>query len=192
MKKCIKCKRLKPETDFVKQKECRNGRSGTCRKCQNLYVTAWKQRNSVRIAAERRKRYAETEGVEVRRREEARRARQPLRVRCQIIRCGMLDRARILGIPFESEFLTVPYLMDRIGNNPHCECCKVKLAIEFRAIGNGGPLNNSPSVDRFIPSEGYTRANLAILCWRCNNLKRDATATELFRIARWMKKRITI
>lgn len=46
--------------------------------------------------------------------------------------------------------------------------------------------NNSPSVDRFVPSMGYVIGNVHLICWRCNNLKRDATPEELLGVAQWM------
>jgi len=54
---------------------------------------------------------------------------------------------------------------------------------------DGKKKNNSPSIDRIVPALGYVRGNVALLCWRCNNLKRDATAAELQKVVDWMKSR---
>lgn len=35
---------------------------------------------------------------------------------------------------------------------------------------------------------GYVPGNVAVISWRANNLKRDASADELLRIAAWMKE----
>lgn len=41
----------------------------------------------------------------------------------------------------------------------------------------------SPSLDRLVPSFGYTESNLAICCHRCNAIKQDASPEELLTIA---------
>ena len=74
--------------------------------------------------------------------------------------------------------------MERIEANPTCECC----GVAFRIGGerNGVKCNTSPSIDRIRPERGYTVKNIALLCWRCNNLKRDATPTELKTVTDWL------
>ena len=183
-KTCSKCGKSKPVTAFVVNKTCKDGRAGTCRECGNAYCTAWKRKNAKRIAAARRKRYAETEGMEVKAREQRRRERAPLRVQCQRLRGGMIERSRLHGLPFDSDTLTVSYLMQRIEAKPTCECC----GVAFRIGGerNGVKCNASPSIDRIRPQAGYTVKNIALLCWRCNNLKRDATPTELKTVTDWL------
>lgn len=43
--------------------------------------------------------------------------------------------------------------------------------------------SKSPSIDRIDPSKGYTTSNVAVCCFRCNQIKSDATPDELRRIA---------
>ena len=193
-KTCKKCGKLKPLTAFVLNKTCKDGRAGTCRECGNAYCTAWKRKNAKRLAAARRKRYAETEGKEVKAREQRRRERAPLRVQCQRLRGGMVARSRIKGLPFDTDVLTVNYLMERIDARPTCECCGRTLNIGANdkakrvtcPAKTGQKDDASPSMDRIRPERGYTADNIAILCWRCNNLKRDATPTELNTVTDWL------
>jgi len=96
----------------------------------------------------------------------------------------MKDRSRKSGLDFDSELFTVSYLMGMLDRNPYCECCGKRLDISFK--GNGLPNNDSPSMDRVVGSKGYVDGNVALLCWRCNNLKRDATSKELRQISNWM------
>ena len=183
-KTCSKCGNEYPLDRFIKNKSCKDGRANICRECQNRYSRDWKQRNASRLAPIRREQYAERYGAIQREKERIRKEQHPLRVRCQLLRNGMLQRSKQLGIDFDSDILTVGYLMSLLGANPYCECCGKRLDIGFKL--DACPNNNSPSIDRVVPRLGYTKGNIAILCWRCNNLKRDATSAELRQIAHWM------
>jgi hypothetical protein len=52
-----------------------------------------------------------------------------------------------------------------------------------------GCVNNAPSIDRFDNTKGYEKGNVAVVSWRANNLKRDATLEELELIIKWCAKR---
>lgn len=41
-KKCNNCGKEKPLEDFVKDKKCKDGRSGQCKKCRQEYMAKWK------------------------------------------------------------------------------------------------------------------------------------------------------
>jgi len=47
----------------------------------------------------------------------------------------------------------------------------------------GGRTDNTPSVDRQIPTLGYVRGNIVVISWRANRLKNDASPDELQRLA---------
>jgi 5-methylcytosine-specific restriction endonuclease McrA len=119
-----------------------------------------------------------------REKERIRREQYPLRVRCQLLRAGMRDRSRVKGIKFDSDIFSVAYLMDRLSRNPNCECCGRLLDISFKPDKKFN--ESSPSIDRVNPLNGYTKTNVAILCWRCNRIKQDATPQELRMIANFM------
>ena len=57
------------------------------------------------------------------------------------------------------------------------EVCPV-LGIKIE-VATGSWKHNSPSLDRFHQSEGYTKGNVWVISWRANCLKRDATLEEL-------------
>ena len=50
-----------------------------------------------------------------------------------------------------------------------------------------GPSDNSPSVDCFDNSGGYTPDNIRVISFRANTLKRDATIEELERVIAYMR-----
>lgn len=87
------------------------------------------------------------------------------------------ERAKKQGVPFG---LTLEETR-RIVEPMVCECCGRRLAVSDRVH-----TEESPSLDRFDPSRGYTKENVAVLCYRCNYLKADASVEEIRRILNWM------
>lgn len=47
--------------------------------------------------------------------------------------------------------------------------------------------DGTPSLDRLNNAWGYIKGNVAVISWRANNIKSDATADELEQIATWMR-----
>lgn len=184
MKICKYCGKNYELDKFVKNKECKNGRAGICRNCQNKYSRDWKQRNRDKLLLRRRKDYAERYKPIHKKKEELRKKQYPLRCRCQVLRQGMADRSRKKDIGFDKQFFTVSYLMSRLTKNPCCECCGKRLDIGFKKDKKFN--DNSPSMDRVNSLKGYTKDNVAILCWRCNKHKQGSTSKELRMIADFM------
>ena len=46
---------------------------------------------------------------------------------------------------------------------------------------------NSPSLDRIDNNIGYTKNNVHVISWRANDLKKDATPEEIFKLAEFFK-----
>lgn len=192
MFRCPKCDLSYPRTAeyFVANPLCSDGLEGRCRACRNVRVRDFKRKNSERLAANRRANYAADRGQRIREQERLRLNRNPIRYRAQQMRAGMKERALLFGLPFDRFLFTVTHVEAALRKDPMCECCRSPFQFQFEfAVERKGPRPNSPSIDRIIPRLGYVKGNVAILCWRCNNLKRDATAEELEKIAAWMRKR---
>ena len=102
-----------------------------------------------------------------------------------VLRAGMLWRSQKKGLACDRKRFTAPFLMAWLERQTMCECCNRLLDIGFKQ--DNQKHDDSPSIDRIIPEKGYVKGNVALLCWRCNNLKRDATISELETIVAWMR-----
>jgi hypothetical protein len=57
--------------------------------------------------------------------------------------------------------------------------------------GQDKPTDNSPSLDKIIPSLGYVRGNVQVISQRANSIKRDATLAELELLVQNMRANAT-
>jgi hypothetical protein len=186
-KQCSKCGCSFPNTIefFIPSKTCRNGLAGTCRACMKAYQKKWKEANYQTLLGKKREYYREYYKPISASRSRSRLNQNPLLVRAYALRGGMLERHRRLGIPFDSEEISVFFLIELLKATTNCPCCGVGLDISYKM--DAKKKDNSPSMDRIHGDQGYVLGNIAILCWRCNNLKRDATPDELQKVVDWMR-----
>lgn len=84
------------------------------------------------------------------------------------------ETAKRKGLPFNltPEDIAIP------------DTCPV-LGLELER-SSGYREENSPSLDRLIPSLGYIKGNVSVISWRANKLKQEGSAAEHFKIAQWM------
>ena len=80
-------------------------------------------------------------------------------------------RARKKGLQFNIE------LADIVVPN-HCPYLNILLVTD-----NDCKRDDSPTLDRIVPSLGYVKGNVEVISERANRIKNDATPTELLRIA---------
>ena len=79
----------------------------------------------------------------------------------------MKRRAEKWGREFD-ERLTLQHIIQVLKETPNCECCNRQLDYGYsKSKWNV----DSPSIDRFDSTKGYTAENISILCYRCNNVK---------------------
>ena len=64
--------------------------------------------------------------------------------------------------------------------------CPVFGMILRRAKGR--PKDNSPTLDRIIPSKGYVKGNVWVISMRANMIKSNATLRELERVVKALRK----
>lgn len=65
------------------------------------------------------------------------------------------------------------------------------LGIPVILLRTDGPrkrIDNTPSLDRIIPSLGYIKGNVQMISWRANRLKNDATIDEIKKILSYMEE----
>lgn len=89
-------------------------------------------------------------------------------------------RARQLGIPFS-------ITLDDVVFPKVCPMLGIPLV-----VGRGKRTDNSPSLDKIIPSLGYVKGNTVVISWRANRIKNNGTAEDLRRISDWMDKNAPI
>jgi hypothetical protein len=67
-------------------------------------------------------------------------------------------------------------------------CPVLGIPLEFREKGKR---DNSPSVDRIVPSKGYVPGNVAVISFLANRLKSNCTDPAVFEaIARYLRERV--
>lgn len=172
MKVCKRCKFEKKEEEFSFVKNGTDKRKASCKKCHAADVRERYAKNpapALRYAKESRK----NPEVRVRinkKRNETRRQKPSL----TLWRLAKL-RARQKGLPFniELEDVEVP---------SHCPI----FGIELRWGCGKRQKDESPTVDRIIPSLGYVKGNVKVISWRANRIKSDATLQELGAVYRYV------
>lgn len=91
-------------------------------------------------------------------------------------------RAKKQGLPFS---LTASDVINALPHDLRCPVLGVPLQ-----FGQGTSQNN-PSLDRIIPSLGYVPGNIAIISFRANTMKQDATADEVRALLDYIESRTT-
>lgn len=90
-------------------------------------------------------------------------------------------RAKELGLPFS---ITMEHLLSIYPKDGNCPA----LGITMEWGGGISGRDNSPSLDRRVPSAGYVCGNVRFISNRANMLKNNATADEMRRVAEYLHK----
>jgi hypothetical protein len=100
---------------------------------------------------------------------------------------GIWDRARKCNHEVAPQLRNRKFIEDWLRRQPNCECCNIQLDIGRKGVGCKN--DASPSFDRFDLAKGYTLENTALVCWRCNNIKRNYAPSDLRMVANWIERR---
>lgn len=87
------------------------------------------------------------------------------------------SRAKKLGLPFTIEVtdITIP------------EHCPVFPYLELK-VNKKHCADNSPSLDRIVPSKGYVKGNIVVISHKANTIKQNCTSKELRDVANWLEQ----
>ena len=94
-----------------------------------------------------------------------------------------VQRAKKLRVPCEASLL--PALLQEIP--ACCACCGASFDYTTGRGKQHAVTARSPSLDRLLPTDGWTMTNTTIICARCHRLKSDASINELQAIIRYME-----
>ena len=184
MKQCTKCKQIKDESEFYK---LHGEYIHQCKVCKVIICMRYYYKHQVEItrkSKERRKIMRQELLIREKGYRLCKRDLKPIEARATRLHGTVLRGARKDKRGGDPETLSTAYFIELLTNQPNCPCCGIKFDPSYRS----DHLQNEkcPSIDKFDPSKGYFKDNIVIICWRCNRLKCDATATELRRIANWI------
>jgi hypothetical protein len=173
-KPCPRCHTVKPLELFYSSPNYDGGYSTYCREC--IRDLNRQGRNPERCRVYMRERYAENREhlCAVSRANVARSKRSdPAKHRAK--KFFDVNRAGV------APDITRLYLAELFRTVKDCQCCGRPLSLEYQERETREYRSNpdSPSVDRVNNAKGYSKGNIAIICWRCNFRKTDLTLEDL-------------
>jgi hypothetical protein len=57
-------------------------------------------------------------------------------------------------------------------------------------IGTGDKTDNSPSLDRIVPSKGYVIGNIEVMSDKANRIKTNASLEEIEKVVIYLRERL--
>ena len=159
MKICCRCGISKPVDAFGRHKARSDGLSSQCRECRNTVKRQLYKNPLVKEKARRDLKDKHKRSPEYK----------------------MVHRAKR-----KSMHKNIPF--DLSANDIHIPAVCPVLGIPI-FVGSGIFCDNSPSLDRRVPSIGYVRGNVEVISYRANRIKNDAILEELEKLVEWLKDR---
>ncbi len=207
-RKCNKCKGYFLEAEFVKINYGGNGFFKTCKKCRSnsrdfsrKYYSESEHKTTKSINAkihyeehkeeilpknkkyrsENKDKIATYERSEKRKTETSewtkkKRKENPPR----FLYYAAKRRAKLQNIEFS---ITEEDIREIYPEDNLCPILKISIA-----PNEGKMKDNSPSLDRIVPSKGYIKGNILVISYKANRIKNDATPEELEQVSNFMKE----
>jgi len=190
-KMCRMCKESKQRIDFYKSKENLDGLFSYCKACS---LKRWKEYNSSHkeIRLEKSREYGRknlkliVEKNRIYRKKNKERcngyykkwaSNNIKKVKARQLWNAAKTRAKNLGLDFD---LTKEFIYKKLDIGI-CEYTGLKIDMRMNLSGR---LALSPSLERKIPSRGYTQKNVILACWAMNAFKSSHTIQEIIPIAK--------
>lgn len=186
---CTKCGKIGQHSrrDFYAEVNRKDGLRPECRDCSNEQRRAWKAKNRDRLSKRRREQYAEQTADARWQKKLAQWKKAPYLTRAQTLAHGIRERSQKNQWPIPEAFRTSAFFIEWMQRQPNCECCGVEFDVgRDRKKTKGQKSDRSPSIDRFDTDKPYELDNIRLICWRCNNIKRNYSASDLRMVADWI------
>lgn len=97
------------------------------------------------------------------------------KIRGMLSNCRGRDTAKRLGFDLDE-----PWLIEQFAGLTHCPILGMPIRWDRVALGY-----DSPSLDRYDNSKGYTKDNVWIISRKANTMKNDASFTELLAFSKY-------
>lgn len=175
-KTCRMCGETKPASAYSRQSGGRSHLQPYCKPCV-----------AQRVRERRKARQMTPEMVEAAReaerlRKAAYRARYPEKARAQMRKASRLRQRTVPDLLWRAakkraKDARIPFSITRADVVVPDAC--PALGIPLERGGGYEARDNSPTIDRIIPSLGYVPGNVAVISFRANRIKSDATLAEL-------------
>ena len=180
-KTCTKCGEAKLYASFSPHKLGIGGVRSICKPCSVKQVLEYRKTEKGRAVSQASvRRFRKTPNGAKAHAESQRRSFQNNPAKYLLGRANR--RAAIKGVPFSITLadIVIPERCPILG-------IPIRVGVHgFRAHEFGGD-EDSMSLDRIVPELGYVPGNVAVISWRANRLKNNATLTELEALLAWMR-----
>lgn len=161
MKKCVRCKSEKQDSEFYNENRCQA--------CKDYYSTYYKNNRQQEIDRSKRILNKDRDKTNAYKRSLCR--KNPIGYMIQRIK----SRAKLNNIPFDlsKEDIVIPDV---------CPVLGIPLKVND---GKVGP--DSISLDRIVPELGYVRGNVAVISQKANTIKSNGSVEDLEKVLLWLK-----
>lgn len=201
-KKCCMCQDVKLSSDFYKDKGKANGLSSRCKDCAKKAAMEWKKQNPQKTRENQQKAYQQNKehNVEYAKQwrennadyikqyyqENKNAIKEKQKGKSNLLRAMFTSARRRASNNFMPFDLTLEY-METIALD-HCPVTGELLDWELQFSEEGKRNCFAPSLDKIVPSLGYTQGNVAIICNQMNTLKSNMTLDQLDQLAEYVRR----
>ena len=170
-KLCNSCSISKPLAFFYKHSTTKDGLRTSCKACIDSQNKLWRDNNPDRMKLIWTKHNSNPRRrINYHRDKEQNKLKYLLNSACQ--------RAKNLNLPFDITLADLP-------KPQHCPVLGMELN-----YASTGLVDESPSIDRIIPSLGYVRNNIRIMSNLANRMKSSASEAQLKEFAIWVQNNV--
>lgn len=174
MKICIDCQQEKDEQEFHKDSRIKSGLSSKCKSCRKAEAARRYEANKEKYKPAYKEYYEKNKEYIASRGRKYRKKMKTENPKRQMVSSAK-TRAKKQGLDFNitADDFEIP------------EVCPI-LGIDLFKSDGVGANPNSPSLDRLIPSKGYTKGNVWVISKLANYMKNSASFDELTMFAIWV------